>query len=139
MNRLLLLSACAILGMAVPALADDTTVSSADPVKITSCIVASSVVNSILVRGISRTNGVTIVLANTGTKVASDVTIHGSYNHFDVTDTLRGPFAPSSRAMITKTYNPTVFVGPNASCEVTHVTFADGTSWTMTPKAPASK
>jgi len=134
MKKFTLLSACAMLAMASPAVALDTTTADTGPVKVTSCTVQSSSINSVLVQGVSRTDGVTVAFINQSDKPAADVTITGTYNGISVTDTLKGPFAPGSTMMVTKTYNPTIFVGPNANCHVTHVTFADGTTWSLPAK-----
>jgi len=130
LKTLPLLSILALLGNAAAATAAD----SSAPVKVTSCVVASSSVNMLLQPGISRTNGVTVTFLNSSSKTATAVTISGTYHGKSVTDTVKGKVGPGESAQITRAYTPVVYQGPDASCHVVHVDFADGTSWS----APAA-
>ena len=120
------LSALALVAIASPAYADPD--ASQAPFKIT-CIVASSDRNILLVPGVSRTNGVTVMLENTSSKTATAVTVTGSYHGYSVTDTFKAKFEPNVAQMVTRSYTPQVYQGPNAECKVTHVEYADGSTW----------
>jgi hypothetical protein len=101
------------------------------PVKIISCVVAKDESKTPSLGGVASTNGVTAVVVNTTTKTITDMTISGIYNGVTVTDTVKGPFAGGSETTLHKSHTPMVYTGPDASCVLNHVTFADGTSWKM--------
>jgi hypothetical protein len=124
--RFLSLASVAAFAIASPALAVET---GSSPVKVTSCVVASASLNNPLVEGLSRTNGVTVVIVNTGAKTASAVTIIGTYHGRTVTDVANVALAPGKSLQLTRSYTPSIYQGPDASCRVTHVVFDDGTSW----------
>ena len=121
-----MLSALALVAIASPAYADSDAAQA--PFKIT-CIVASSDRNILLVPGVSRTNGVTVMLENTATKTATAVSVTGTYHGYTVSDVVKGKFEPNQAQMITRSYTPQVYQGPDAECKVTHVEYADGSTW----------
>src|ERR1700685_3612312 len=93
------LPAVAALAIASPAAALET---GASPVKVTSCVVASASLNEPLVEGLSRTNGVTVVIVNTGAKTASAITIIGKYHGRTVTDVANVTLAPGKTMQLTR-------------------------------------
>lgn len=122
----------ALLGVLVsasPALAVTSTAQ--PPVKIVSCVVARDDTKSNALPGPAYTNGVTAVVINTTTKTITDMQISGIYNGVTVTDTIKGPFAPGSETTLHKAHVQMVYTGPDAACVLNHVTYADGTSWSM--------
>ncbi len=125
--------ASASLFAALPLLSFATaSAATAVPVKITQCTVAKVSVSVPGVTGINRTNGVTVTFVNTSAKTIKAVTIAGDYNGYKVTDSVTGPFAPGSSTTLSRSYSPTAYTGPTASCHLTRADFTDGTSWTAT-------
>jgi hypothetical protein len=114
---------------ALPALAVESTAQT--PIKIVSCVVARDNSKNDAEPGPAYTNGVTAVVINTTTKTITDAQFSGVYNGVTVTDTIPGPFAPGQTYTLTKTHIRMIYDGPDASCVLNHVTYADGTTWTM--------
>ena len=118
-----------VLALGSPALAVQSTAEA--PVKIISCVVARNDSVSPSIGGVAYTNGVTAVVVNTTTKSISDMQFSGIYNGATVTTTVKGTLAAGQTATLTKTLTPRIYTGPDASCVLNHVTFADGTTWSM--------
>jgi hypothetical protein len=72
------------------------------------------------------------MFTNTGAKTATAVTVTGSYHGYSVTDTFKGTFEPNVEGMVTRSYTPQVYQGPEAVCNVTHIEYADGSTWPAT-------
>jgi len=102
------------------------------PVQINKCDVAfiSEGAGSILVsQSLQFTNGVTISATNVSAKPVTSITATGTYNGVSITDTWNGKMAPGDTISVWKHYRQLPYAGPHAKCVVTHVTFADGTTW----------
>ena len=124
------LAVCGVLAVVSPAFAVENT--SQVPVKITSCIVARDAsTNNAQLPGPASTAGVTAVVVNTSTKTIKDMRISGIYNGVTVTDTVVGPFAAGQTYTLHKSHPQMVYTGPDAACVLNHVSYADGTEWTM--------
>lgn len=101
------------------------------PVTIKACTVMSaSSADTVMVPGVSLTNGVTVTMTNTSGKTISSVTVAGNYHGRKETGTATFEFKPGTTAQITRHYTQSAYVDPNAQCTVTKVVFADGTTWT---------
>lgn len=134
--RFILLAAFA----ATPFLAATSAVameSATSPLKITSCVVATAPRTGTQVTGQpTKTNGVTVTVTNTSSKEIKAATFTGLYNGARYTDTLVKTIAAGATLKLTKYHNPTLYSGPKVeSCRVTHVDFADGTSWSASSSA----
>jgi hypothetical protein len=134
--KVLTIAALGVLVCGAPALAIQSTAQ--PPVKIISCVVHRNDSKSNALGGVAYTNGVTAVIVNTTTKTIADFQASGIYNNVTVTDTVKGPFAPGQTYTVQKVHTPFIYTGPDASCVLNHVTFADGTTWSM-PAPPMSK
>jgi hypothetical protein len=122
------LSVVAVLAFASPALAVQT---SGGPIKILSCVVASSqaVSTGVYVRGVTFTDGVTAVFVNQSSKAITSISFAGSYGGVPETGTITGTFAPGETNQLTRHYKPRLYNGPDAECHITHVVYADGSTW----------
>jgi len=108
----------------------------AGPLSISSCVVARGAAMAAF--GIPHadtefTDGVTVVVKNTSTKQIVSSVLSGTYDGVVITDTVKAPLAGGATATWSKKHTPLVYNGPNASCRVDRVDFADGTSWTAPP------
>lgn len=101
------------------------------PVKILSCVVARNDSQSNSTGGVAYTNGVTAVVTNVSTKTIKDMQFSGIYNGETVTTTVAGTFPAGMSETLHKTLTPRIYEGPDASCVLNHVTYADGTTWSM--------
>ena len=129
------ISLLGLLVLSTPVLAVESTKQA--PIKIVSCVVDRDESHgNAQFPGAASTNGVTAVIINTSTKTIKDLQASGIYNGATVTDTIQGPFAPGQTYTLHKSHVPEVYVGPDASCVLNHVTFADGTEW-QTAEPPA--
>jgi hypothetical protein len=101
------------------------------PVKITSCVVARDEASGIATGRSPNSAGVTIVVVNESTATIKDMQLSGVYNGLTLTDTFSGPFTAGETYTLHKQHTPLAYEGPDAACVLNHVTFADGTDWTM--------
>jgi hypothetical protein len=125
--KFLPITAIMVLAMSSSALAVTNTPS---PVEIKACVVMStSTADSVLVPGVSLTNGVTVEMTNTSGKTIQSVTVTGNYHGRTQTGTATFQFKPGTTAEITRHFGQSGYVGPIAQCSVTKVVFADGTTW----------
>ena len=127
----LITAAAVTVVAAVPAYAD----SSGSPLTIKSCVVARGASakafgGAAAPTDIIFTDGVTIALTNTSSKPITSTVLSGSYDGMIITDTVKQTIAPGATVTWSKKHSPLVYNGPEASCKVDHVDFADGTSWT---------
>jgi len=110
----------------------------AGPLSISSCVVARGA--QMAAFGIPHadttfTDGVTVVVKNESTKQIVSSVLSGTYDGVVITDTIKAPLAAGATATWSKKHTPLIYSGPNASCRVDRVDFADGTSWTAPPAA----
>ncbi len=125
--KFLPITAIMMLAMSSSALAVTNTPS---PVAVKACVVMSaSTADSVMVPGVSLTNGVTVTLTNTSGKTIQSVTVSGDYHGRKETGTAAFEFKPGTTAEITRHFTQSAYVDPNAQCSVTKVVFADGTTW----------
>jgi hypothetical protein len=125
--KFLPITAIMLLAMSSSALAVTNTPA---PVEIKACVVMSaSSADSVLVPGVSLTNGVTVTMTNTSGKTIQSVTVTGDYHGRKETGTAAFQFKPGTTAEITRHYTQSAYVGPIAQCSVDKVIFADGTTW----------
>jgi hypothetical protein len=125
--KFLPIAAVMMLAMSSSALAVTNTPS---PVVVKACTVMSASTNdSVMVPGVSLTNGVTVTLTNVSGKTIQSLTVAGNYHGRKETGTATFEFKPGTTAQITRHYTQSAYVDPNAQCSVTKVTFADGTTW----------
>ncbi len=125
--RILPISAVMMLAMSSSALAVTNTPS---PVQVKACTVMSaSTTDSVMVPGVSLTNGVTVTLTNVSGKTIQSLTVAGDYHGRKETGSATFEFKPGTTAQITRHYTQSAYVDPDAKCSVTKVTFADGTTW----------
>jgi hypothetical protein len=125
--KFLPITAIMLLAMSSSALAVTNTPS---PVEINACIVmSSSTTDTVMVPGVSLTNGVTVTMTNTSGKTIQSVTVAGDYHGRTQTGTATFQFKPGTTAEITRHFGQSGYVGPIAQCSVTKVVFADGTTW----------
>jgi spore coat protein CotH len=99
------------------------------PVKIKSCDVAYITDTGIQTSQLQFTNGVTVSITNTSDKPVTSITVEGSYDKFQVTDSWTGKLLPNATVSVWKHYQQLVYTGSKAQCHVTKVTYADGTTW----------
>jgi hypothetical protein len=118
----------ATFAFASPALAVQT---SGEPIKILSCVVASSQAAStgVYVRGVTFTDGVTAIFVNQTSKTITSISFAGSYGGVPETGTITGTFVPGEKNQLTRHYKPRLYNGPDAECHITHVVYEDGTTW----------
>ncbi len=129
MLKVTMLAAVGVLLSGSSVLAVESTAQA--PVKILSCVVARNDSKSNSLGGVAYTNGVTAIVTNVSTKAISDMQFSGIYNGETVTTTVTGAFPAGMSETLHKTLTPRVYTGPDASCVLNHVTFADGTTWKM--------
>ena len=119
----------ASLFVAVATLLSVVTQGGGGPVQIKSCDVAYITDTGIMTSQLQFTNGVTVTLANNSGKTVTGITVSGSYDKYQVTDSWTGKLMPSAQVSVWKHYQQLVYSGSKAQCHVTKVTFADGTTW----------
>ncbi len=126
--RVLLITAITLLAMTSAALA--VTENSPAPVQITACVVMlAGNADAVGAPGVSLTNGVTTTLVNNSGKVIKGLTVAGDYHGRHESASASFTFNPGTTVQITRHFTQSAYVDPDAKCRVTHVDFADGTSW----------
>jgi hypothetical protein len=100
------------------------------PIQITACVVMmAGTADAVGAPGVTLTNGVTTTLVNNSGKVITALTVAGDYHGRHESATANFTFNPGSTVQITRHFTQSAYVDPDAKCHVTHVDFADGTSW----------
>jgi hypothetical protein len=117
-----------LLAMSSSALA--VTEQGAAPVQVTACVVMMvGTGDGVGQPGVTLTNGVTTTLVNNSGKVIEALTVSGDYHGRRESATANFTFEPGTTTEITRHFTQSAYVDPDAKCRVTHVDFADGTSW----------
>jgi len=126
--KILPITAILMLSMSSSALA--VTMGTPAPVQVTGCTVMMAGSGNVVgIPGVTLTNGVTVTLKNTSDKVVKSVTVTGNYHGRHETGSADFTFKPGTSAEITRHFGQSAYIDPDATCSVTKVVFADGTTW----------
>jgi hypothetical protein len=133
MKKVSILAAAIVMFAASPSFAVESNTAPGAPVKI-DCYVSRSESSSNTLGGLTLTNGVTAKIVNETSKTVKSVTAYGTYAGQKITDTMAVSIGPNATMWVTKAHAALPYEGPDVTCHVKHVDFADGTSWSEPSK-----